>query len=377
MSMFTVIKHDVDIDEIAWKFPQENLRLGSQLIVRTGQVAFFCRSGRIYDEFTEGTYTIRSNNLPLLDKLINLPFGNQSPFQAEVWFISTLMKLDSKWGTVKPVLLEDPKYGIVVPVRAFGQYGIQVKNPRIVFESLIGTLQYFTNRELTSYFAGLIVTRASDIIAEQVAIKGVSILKISSLLQDLSEEIMEHLIPQFERFGFNLVNFFIMSINVPEDDSSVIALKKATEKRMHIDTVGKDVYSFDRSMDVMDKAAANEGTGSDLMGAAMGLGMGFALGPKLGNQMGQIGNQMNTGLNSVPPPPRAEIQYYVYYNNQQFGPLDLNSMKTYIQQGLINAETYVWKPGMANWDRAMALQELAPLFSTSNVTPPPPPPSES
>ena len=287
------------------------------------------------------------------------------------------MKLDSKWGTVKPVLLEDPKYGIVVPVRAFGQYGIQVKNPRIVFESLIGTLQYFTNRELTSYFAGLIVTRASDIIAEQVAIKGVSILKISSLLQDLSEEIMEHLIPQFERFGFNLVNFFIMSINVPEDDSSVIALKKATEKRMHIDTVGKDVYSFDRSMDVMDKAAANEGTGSDLMGAAMGLGMGFALGPKLGNQMGQIGNQMNTGLNSVPPPPRAEIQYYVYYNNQQFGPLDLNSMKTYIQQGLINAETYVWKPGMANWDRAMALQELAPLFSTSNVTPPPPPPSES
>lgn len=373
MRLFTVIKHEVEDDEIVWKFPQENLRLGSQLIVRTGQVAFFCRDGKIYDQFTEGTYTIKSNNIPLLDKLINIPFGNQSPFQAEVWFINTLIKLDSKWGTAKPVLLEDPKYGIVVPVRAFGQYGIQVKNPCVLFESLIGTIKYFTNRELTSYFAGLIVTRASDIIAEQVAIKGVSILKISSLLQDLSDELLEHLKPQFERFGFNLVNFFIMSINVPEDDTSVIALKKATEKRMHVGTVGKDVYSFDRSMDVMEKAASNKGTGGDLMGAAMGLGMGFALGPKLGNHMEQMGNQMKSGLNSDSPPPTTEIQYYVFHKNQQYGPFNLNSMKSHIQQGLINAETYVWKPGMANWDKAKALQELAPLFSTTSVTPPPPP----
>lgn len=373
MSLLSVIKYDDRSENIAWKYPEESIKIGSQLIVRTGQVAFFCRSGKIYDQFSEGTYTIKSYNLPLLNKLINLPFGGQSPFQAEVWFINTLVKLDAKWGTSKPILVEDPAYGIVIPVRAFGQFGFRVLDPRIFFESFIGTKKLFTNQQMLSYFSGIIVTRVSDLISKYIANKEISILKITSFIQDISDEAHSQMSHQFERFGFDLVNFLIVSINVPDDDSSVLALKKATEKRMHVKTVGKDVYSFDRSMDVMEKAASNEGTGSDMMGAAMGLGMGFAVGPKLGNQFGQLGNQINAELNSVPPPPKTDIQYYVYHNEQQLGPYDIQAMKEYIKQGLISPDTYVWKPGLENWVKANTIQEFESLFNTLRHTPPPPP----
>lgn len=377
MSLFSVIKYDGNSHDFVWKYPIEDLHLGSQLIVRPGQTVFFCRSGKIYDEFTEGTYTIKSYNIPLLNKLINIPFGNESPFQAEVWFVNTLSVLDLKWGTPKPILLKDPEFNIIVPVRAFGKYGITISNARLFFTLLIGTIKSFSAHDIYSYFSGLIITHVSDSISSKIMLDKVSVLEIPAYLKDLSDFVYSNFNHNFEEFGIKLVNFFIMSINIPVDDSSVLALKEATEKRMHIDTVGRDVYSFDRSMDVMDKAASNQGTGSDLMGAAMGLGMGFALGPKLGNQIGQIGSQMNTGLDSAPPPPIAETQYFVYHDNQQYGPFDLNTMKAYIQQGLINAETPVWKSGMANWSRAKALPELALQLSTSNVTTPPPPPTDS
>jgi membrane protease subunit (stomatin/prohibitin family) len=372
MAIIDVIKCDHDVSTLVWKFPSENLRLGSQLIVRPGQSAFFVRGGKILDEFHECTVTLKSDNIPLLHKIITIPFGGNTPFQAEVWFINTLISLDNKWGTPNAMLLEDPDYNIVVPVRAFGQYGIRVNNALVFFEKLIGTLKSFTNQDITNYFNGIMITRVSDSIAEKLVLDKISVLKIPAYLQDISEFVTEHLKGQFDKYGIDLVNFSIMSINMPDDDSSVLALKAATEKRMHIKTVGKDIYTFDRSMDVMEKAASNEGTGGDLMGAAMGLGMGFAIGPKMGNQMGQIGQQMNTNV-SVPPPVPTQ-QYYTYQNGQQFGPYPLEIIQSYIQQKMITAETFIWKPGMANWEKAMALPELATLFNTPANTPPPPPP---
>lgn len=378
MSLFNVIKHDGNSKEIVWKFPIEDLRLGSQLIVRPGQTAIFVKSGKVCDYFLDGTYTIKSNNIPILNRLINIPFGNESPFQAEVWFINTLMNLDTKWGTPKPMLLEDPDYNIVVPIRAFGQYGFRVSNARLFFEVLIGTIKTFTNQDINSYFSGIIITRVSDSIAEKIALDKISILKMPAYLQDISEFVTEHLKGQFEKFGLELVNFYIISINMPDDDSSVLALKSATEKRMLINTVGKDIYTFDRSMDVMEKAADNSGTGGDLMGAAMGLGVGFAVGPQLGKQFSQVGQQMNSNLTTAPPPlPSANQQYYVYQNNQQYGPYTFEIISNYIQQRLINAETYVWKQGMANWDRAGSLAELSAFFSEKTYTPPPPPTSSN
>ena len=103
MAIIDVVKWESNPHEIAHKFPSENLRLGTQLVVHAGQTAFFVKGGQVLDSFESGTYTIKTANIPLLGKLINLPFGGDTPFQAEVWFVNTLAILDTKWGTPSPI----------------------------------------------------------------------------------------------------------------------------------------------------------------------------------------------------------------------------------------------------------------------------------
>ena len=124
MAVIDVVKCPMRDTELCVKFPSNDLRMGSQLVVYPSQVAFFVKGGQIYDQFEAGTFTLKTSNIPLLNKIINLPFGSESPFQAEVWFINLTSKLDMKWGTPTPIQLEDPKYNIIIPVRAFGQYGL-------------------------------------------------------------------------------------------------------------------------------------------------------------------------------------------------------------------------------------------------------------
>ena len=139
MALIDVVKWEVNSRELIHKFPSNDLRLGTQLVVYTGQTAYFVKGGKVLDSFEAGTYTIKTENIPLLNKLINLPFGGNSPFQAEVWFVNHLAVLDSKWGTPMPIQLEDPKYEIIVPVRAFGQYGLRVSDDKTLIENFILT----------------------------------------------------------------------------------------------------------------------------------------------------------------------------------------------------------------------------------------------
>lgn len=155
MNFVDVIKCEVNDKELVYKFSSENLRLGSQLVVYPTQTAFFVKGGVILDEFICGTYTLKTENIPLLGKLINLPFNGQTPFKAEVWFINQIAILDCKWGTASPIQIEDPKYGIIVPIRAFGQYGFKIINPRKFLESLVSNMTSFTVEKLTNYLGGL------------------------------------------------------------------------------------------------------------------------------------------------------------------------------------------------------------------------------
>ena len=97
MAILDIIKYESNAEEFVWKHPVEDLKLGSQLIVNTSQKAFFVKGGKILDEFKSGTTSLKSGNIPLLNKLINLPFGDSSPFQAEVWYVNMISFLDNKW----------------------------------------------------------------------------------------------------------------------------------------------------------------------------------------------------------------------------------------------------------------------------------------
>ncbi|MEI6122332.1 MAG: SPFH domain-containing protein [Bacteroidota bacterium] len=373
MAIIDVVKYDGNDTEFVWKFPSDNLRLGTQLVVKQAQIAFFVKGGKVLDPFESGTHTLKSLNIPILHKLINIPFGGESPFQAEVWYVNLISKLDNKWGTPIPIQLEDPLYGIVVPVRAFGQFGLKISEPRLFLETLVGTINIYSAEKIVDYFTGKIVTAITTAIGKKIISEKISVLQMSMYLDDLSKFCELALKDEFARFGIDIVNFYIMSINIPETDSSVIKLKEIKEKAMYIKTVGKDVYSFDASLDVLKTAAENEGNAGGMMGAGMGLGMGLGVGGNMGNQMGNIGNQLNTNLQKnqeLTPQPPPIMQYHVLINNQQQGPHDLHEIKLLINQGTLKKETLVWKQGMANWDKAESQQDLQSLF---NQVPPPPP----
>jgi membrane protease subunit (stomatin/prohibitin family) len=122
---------------------------------------------------------VKTENIPLLNKIINLPFGGKSPFQAEVWYVNLLSKLDNKWGTTNPILLEDPKYGIIIPVRAFGQFGFKISNPRLFLETLTGNLPSFSAEKIQDYFKGKIISSLTSLISKKIVRENISILEIN------------------------------------------------------------------------------------------------------------------------------------------------------------------------------------------------------
>lgn len=175
MALIDVVKCEVNDNEFVYKFPSDNLKIGTQLVVYPAQTAFFVKGGQICDEFTAGTYTIKTENIPILNKLINIPFGGNSPFKADIWFVNQISKLDMKWGTTQPIQLEDPKYGIIIPIRAFGQYGIKISNPRVFIETFIGNMSSFTADKINDYFKGRIIALLSTLITEKMICERVSV----------------------------------------------------------------------------------------------------------------------------------------------------------------------------------------------------------
>lgn len=369
MALIDVVKCPLLDYELCRKFPSEDLRIGTQLVVYPSQVAFFVKGGQIYDSFEAGTYTLTSANIPLLNKIINLPFGGKSPFQAEVWFINLTSKLDMKWGTPSPIQLEDPKYNIIIPVRAFGQYGLKVSNPELFLKTLIGNMSSFSADKVDSYFKGKLLSQLSVAIANKMAKDNISVLEINTHLMDMSEYCNEVINEHFERYGLQLQEFSIVSINIPQDDPSIIKLKEAKDLAARLKITGRDVYQMERSFDVLEGAANNQGTGGQMIGAGMGLGVGASIGGQMG---AMAGNMVNTNPNTPPMPPQQT--YFIYINGQQIGGQTIPMMQQYIMQGTVTRDTLVWTQGMPNWIPASQLPELANMFMTPPPMPTPPVP---
>lgn len=361
MALIDVITIEANDQELVSKFPSDNLRIGSQLVVHPAQTAFFVHGGKICDEFTSGTYTIKNEELPVLNQLVNIPFGSNSPFKAEVWFINQLHKLDIKWGTTRPMQLEDPRYNIIVPVRAYGQYGIKVATPRTFLETLVGNLTSFSTDKIEQYFKGKITMQLSALIAQKIAIDKVSILDINTQLIEMSAYCQQQLNQSISNYGIELLDFTIMSINVPEEDPSIQRLKEAKDLAARINVTGRDVYQMERSFDVLETAAGNTGAGGQMMAMGAGLGAGVGVGSTIGGIAGQM---INTNPNTPPP----ISNYFVFVNGQQIPNQTKQMIMTMLQQGTINGDTLVWKTGMDNWLPLSQIPELANLVQQA---PPP------
>jgi len=293
MAIVEVVKYDGPPDVFAWKHPNPELGTWTQLIVNESQEAILFKGGQALDIFGAGRHTLSTQNIPILQSLVNLPFGGKSPFAAEVWFVNKLNSLDIKWGTAAPIQLQDPKYQIIVSVRSFGQFGLQIEDTRKFLLKLIGTLRVFDKEAMTQYFRGLLMMNIKELISSYLVHKKISILEINAYISEISKHIEERIAPVFQESGIRLLNFYIDSVNTPDNDPGTIRLKEALAKKAEMDIIGYS-YQQERSFDTLEGAATNEGSGSGLMNAGLGMGMGLGMGGAFGNQMMDVTRQMNT-----------------------------------------------------------------------------------
>lgn len=294
MAIIDVVRFDglKNRDWLIYKFPSEELVYGTQLIVQEGQAAIFVKGGTMADIFYSGTYTLSTENLPILKSVVKLPFGGKTPFSAEVYFINMTTRLEINWGTTDPIQLIDPKYFVKLRIRAFGQMGLKVLDVTKLFKEVIGGMQkndIVKFDKIKEYYRGILVIKAKSAIADSIITDGISALEISAKLESLSERVKEQIVPEFERYGFAVANFFIQSINFPDEDFEKI--NKILEDKAAFEIMGDGRYATKRSFDVYEGAANNE---SGMAGAfaAGGIGLGAAMG--MGASMGQtVGNPIS------------------------------------------------------------------------------------
>lgn len=279
MAIIDVVRFDGlrSRDWLIYKYYSDDLVTGSQLIVQEGQVAIFIKGGTVCDVFYPGTYTLETENLPLLNRFLNMPFGGRTPFSAEIYFINTTTKLDLHWGTSDPIQLIDPKYYVKLRIRAYGQMGMRLADYTAFFRELIGGMQQadlVKFDKIKEFYRGILVIKVKSIIAETILSEKVSALEIASKLDELSEKVKAEVSPEFERYGFAITSFYIQSINFPDEDFAKI--NEILKDKAAFEIMGDGRYATKRSFDVYEGAATNANGAAGVL-AAGGLGMGAAV----------------------------------------------------------------------------------------------------
>jgi excisionase family DNA binding protein len=246
-----------------------DFRMGSQVIVRESQRAVFYRDGKSLDTFEPGRHTITTANLPLLSGLLQLFTGGNNVFTAEAYFINMREFTDLKWGTPQPLSLRDADLGLV-RLRAFGQYTMQVTDPKLLVDKVVGTLGTYSTAQIEEYLRGAIISRLTDVLGENMT----SILDLPKLFDEISAGMRAKVQDDFAIMGISLRQFMVISISPTEETA------KAIDERASMGAIGNmDAYLKYKAARAMGDAAQQSGgeagTGVGL-GAGMGMGAGMA-----------------------------------------------------------------------------------------------------
>jgi membrane protease subunit (stomatin/prohibitin family) len=253
-----------------------DFRMGSQVVVRESQVAVFFRDGKALDVFGPGRHTITTGNIPLLIDLLKLGTRGKTPFQAEVYYVSTRQYLDQKWGTPEPIALRDADFGIV-RLRAFGTYAMQIQDPQLFVTKIVGTQGFYETRQIEGYLRGIIITKMTDLLGEL----GKSVLDLPALYEEIGAGTRAKVQDDFSAVGVELRALYVNNISLPEK------VQEAIDERASIGALGgMQAYLQASAAQAMRDAAQQEG-GGGLAGAGVGLGAGAGLGATMAQIIGQ------------------------------------------------------------------------------------------
>jgi membrane protease subunit (stomatin/prohibitin family) len=345
-------------DILCYRFPRYNheIKMGAKLTVREGQASVFVNEGRLADVFKPGMYSLETSNLPILSTLMGWKYGFNSPFKAEVYFVSTRRWTDLKWGTQNPIMLRDPEFG-PVRVRAFGSYAFQVTDPGTFLKQLVATDPSFETYEITNQLRNTIVARFVDAIGQMK----IPVLDLAGNYERVAEMAKQRFAPELAEMGLGLTAFFIENISLPPE------VEKALDERTKMGVLG-DMGRFTQyqSAQAIRDAAQNPG-------GVAGLGAGVGAGLVVGQQMaGAV--SASAASAAVPPPLPSTAGFFIGVGGQQHGPFDLAALGAKARDGSLTRSTLVWKQGMAGWLAAETVPELQSLFA---AVPPPLPPQRT
>ncbi|MCL0056204.1 SPFH domain-containing protein [Dehalococcoidia bacterium] len=210
---------------LAYRLHCENLVPGTQLIVNRNQEAVLFHRGNVLGVFGPGAHTLSVANLPLFQTLVKPPLGVRTSISAEVYFVNKVAKLDVKWGTIEPLQITDPRYQIMVRVRAYGQFKFSILDSRNFVSQIAAPLhsnQLLDYQTASDYLRRLVVTKVKDSIADMMINKNTSIVDIMASVDSVSIACREKVATEFDRFGVAALSFLIESINVPEEDMAEV-----------------------------------------------------------------------------------------------------------------------------------------------------------
>lgn len=251
-----------------------DFRLGSQLIVRESQAAVFFRDGKALDTFGAGRHTLSTANIPLLTRLISIPFSGETPFKAEVYFVNLREFLEQKWGTPEAITLRDADLGMV-RLRAFGIYSMQVSEPQLFVNKIVGTQGLYQTSQIQGFLRGIIIAKLTDLLGELKK----SLLDLPSLYDEIGAGAKAKVQDDFNVLGIALKTLYVTSISPTEETA------KAIDERAAMGAIGNmQAYLQFKAARAMTEAA---GVPGGVAGVGVGLGAGVGMGAAMAQMMTQ------------------------------------------------------------------------------------------
>ena len=416
--------------EVNFTSRENSIRYGSSLRVKDGEVAVFVykqKDGNTQD-FIVGPYddTIKTANFPVLSSIVGMAFGGDSPFQAEVYFINLAGNNQLRFAVPYFDVFDPrlPDHGVPMAVRGTMTFNLTDYKAFIKLNRLINfDLEQFKKQikaALSKYIKGVVVNIPSEM--------GIPAVQMERKVLEINERVQQYLKSCIEDdFGVNLKRLDIDALEIDKESPYYAELRQLTAgntaktlnaqtdvniknledtqrinagnmeetlriqreemqraQRLQTETNFMGAHALDQQTEVLKTGAQSlgqmgsmnaggGGSGMNPAGMMTGMMMGGAMGQQMAGMMQNIGQQMQGAMNT--PPPMPNVQYHVSINGAQAGPFNMQQLQQMVQSGQLTPQTYVWKPGMANWDMAGNVQELAALFTPTGTPPPPPPPA--
>lgn len=408
---------------------ENSIRYGSSLRVKDGEVAVFVykQANGTMQDFIEGPFdqTIKTANFPVLSSIVGMAFGGDSPFQAEVYFINLQDNNQLRFAVPYFDVFDPrlPDHGVPLAVRGTITFNITDYRGFIKLNRLIN----FDHEQFLKQIKAALQKYVKGVVMNVPQELGIPVVQMERQILSINSKVEEYLKPRIENdFGVNLKALDIASLEIDKESPYYSELRQLTAgntaktlnaqtdvniqnlqdtqrinaanleetlriqreeaqraQRLQTETNFMGAHALDQQTEVLKTGAqslgqmgnmsAGGGGGMNPAGMMTGMMMGGAMGQQMAGMMQNMGQQMQSAMNT--PPPMPNIQYHISINGSQAGPFNMQQLSQMAQRGQLTQQTYVWKQGMANWEMAGNVQELASLFAppVPGSMPPPPP----